>query len=296
MAFRTVKSLLLVVGAAVAGATVVYLLAGGLPKYETEGLAQDAEHSVDADVKLPPSEAVRVNELASPPPVRFGKEAASVVSNVSNKAVAADDALMDEVIGEILEAISEAKKSKDSRRLLELVGKLSALGYGSASKRYGSGGGAASLKRSVLEALALAGPEGAVRAAEFVNDTDVSIARSATQIVFDSLMDISLGDSARAEIVIAAAAEMTDMYNVMRLTQEINARMRNSEAVKTIKAISKSGTPEAQEQLIRVMQSLTGDTSISDVSQLDGWFQEVGDQHDADKRYGGIKIPQSTGK
>lgn len=242
--------------------------------------------------KALPSVSVKSEKLVQPVrtvPMPTGRTLADVVGVETNAlelvGADSDEALLNEVVEQLLNELSAAMQSGDAKRILEIIGKLKSIAYGARSSRYGRGGGAVSLKHRILDALALAGPLGVGEVIDFLGDSEPVIAQTATDLLFKSLQDISIGDRVRAEIVVAAAEEMTDENRILRLYQEF-IKMRHSVGVEALMAISTSGTAEAKAQLSKLISTFTRDISITDVSQLEAWLAENPDSNRDEWFYG----------
>jgi len=203
-----------------------------------------------------------------------------------------DEKLMNEIIEGLLTELAMAKASGNAEKIRELVKKLKSLDYGSKTSRFGRGAGAAALKLQVLGALAGAGPAGLIEVVDFIGDSELPIVQRATDILFENLQDVSLGDADRAEIVIAASEEMTNENNLRRLYQEF-INMRHSVGSAALIEISKSGTAEAKSMLPNAISAFTGDTSIGDASQLDDWLDNNPDS-DRDEWFYGPKTSKDN--
>lgn len=197
-----------------------------------------------------------------------------------------DDALLDEVVKELMVELDDAVKRKDFKIVLALVDKLRSLNYGSLAK--GSAGrGSSSVKRKVLEALAEAGPAGIEQVIDLLGDADVSIAQQANELLFETLKDLSLGDYRRAEIVSAAAEEMTDRASIERLYQEM-IKLRPTVRYETLLHIGAEGTPEAKELLARQISLLAQNPEITTPEQLKECQSDIKDPEMANMIYGPI--------
>ena len=197
-----------------------------------------------------------------------------------------DDALLDEVVKELMVELDDAVKRRDFKTVLALVDKLRSLNYGSLAK--GSAGrGSSSVKRKVLEALAEAGPAGVEQVIDLLGDSDAAIAQEANELLFKALMDLSLGDYRRAEIVSAAAGEMTDRASIQRLYQEM-IKLRPTVRYETLLHIGAEGTAEAKELLARQISLLAQNPEITTPEQLKECQADIRDPEMANLFYGPI--------
>jgi len=208
-----------------------------------------------------------------------------VASVAATPAEEEDDRLMNEVVKELMEQLTEACKSRDYKRVLALADKLRALNYGAGTRL--SSACASSVKRSVLAALADVGASAIDQIADLVNDSDPVVAQDATSLIFKTLGSLAIGDYQRADIVVEVATEMKDDASLTRLYNEF-VKMRHSVGADALLRISNSGTPEAREQLPRVISAFTGDITITSVDQLGEWLDENPDSGWDDHRYGPI--------
>ena len=200
-----------------------------------------------------------------------------------------DDALLDKVVEDLVVQLSAAIRDRNGNRVLELVRRLKAINYGGLSANGRVRGNASSAKLRILQELAGAGPEAVGAIMDLLSDPEPSVAESAKELLFGKLNDISLNDSARAELVTAAAQELTDTLSIQRLYVEF-IKMRPSVGVGAFTEILSSGTDEAKAILPRIMANFTADSTVSTVGDLKEWLQGHGDPEDADRRYGGIKL------
>jgi len=296
---RTSKKIWAILAAS--GATVVASV--GVCVYV---LMQDASRADDADLSMSSEsravavradEAVRVG-VGSTSERAWAGEASEGSKDGTDASVAAgpteeeDERLMNEVVKELMAQLTEACKSRDYKRVLALADKLRALNYG-ATRR--SSARASSTKRAVLTALSELGAAGIGPIIDLVGDSDPFIAKEATSLVFEALLDLSLNDHMRADIVVATCEEMTDPNSLARLYTEF-IRMRHSVGADALSRIAVGGTEEAKAELPRVIGAFTSNLEITEVSQLNDWLQENPDSPNDEWYYGPIVKDASSAK
>lgn len=221
-------------------------------------------------IPLAKGQAKTATRIQVSPRVEAEPEAKKIQTDAESAQRLADDQeekLLDQVTKELLVALDEAVKRGDLKMIIALADKLRAMNYGASS----GGGGFSSVKRKILEALADAGISGLGPVIDLLGDQDSLIAQSATDILFKSLRSAGVNDYQRADIVTAAAEEVTDPQTMVRLFNEF-MRMRHSVGVAAFKQIETSGTDAAKAQLARAISAFTGNSEISAVNQLDEWI------------------------
>ena len=187
-----------------------------------------------------------------------------------------DQKLLDEVTRGLIAEIEDAMKRRNAQSFLALAEKLRKLGYGSMD---GGGSAVSSVKHRILTAAAEIGPEAVAAVLDLLGDPDPTIAAEAQKDLFEILQDVSIGDFQRAEIITAAAEELTDSYALTRLLQQCVNRLRNSVKVATVRQIEATGTTEAKARLPWVISAMTGESTTTQTSQLDSWLEENPDQN-----------------
>lgn len=266
----------LFVGAACVGLSVLVAVGTRLALNAVWTIELDSDAAADRPLKIPEksdvptkTEAVSVRTVSTArvPAPTVTKEPSSPKSEAGE-----EDRQLNEVVEQLLEELSLAQNDGNKDRILDLIGKLRSITYGSKSPTSLSGGRMASVKRAVLAALSNLGAAGLDQVLALVNDPDVTIAQTATDLVFKSLQDLSLGDYKRADIVVAASAELTDTSSILKLYQEF-IKMRHSVGVETLTAIAKSGTPEAKAILPNTISAFTRDVTITEADQLADWLK-----------------------
>lgn len=193
------------------------------------------------------------------------------------------DELYERTVVELLSAIEGAIASHDHSRLRQLVDRYRQLASGSLA----SGGRrlSAATKRRLLDAFGGLGFDGLDLVIDNLGDPDPMIVSDATAKIFDMLRDPALGDYKRAEIVVAAAGEMSQRSSLVRLFNEF-IRMRNSVSVEALSQIYSIGTPEAKNLLPRTMGAVTGNVETQTPQQLNEWLEQNPDPPEADRIYG----------
>lgn len=206
--------------------------------------------------------------------------------------------LVDQVIGELLAELKTAVRDKDKRRLRGLMKQI----LEKCTPRTGmfaKAAGVSSARRRILEALkeelGEGGPAVVEQIIDFVNDPEPEVADLAKSMLFDSLHDLSLGDYKRAEIVTAAAEELTDRSSIDRLYREF-VKFRPSVAVQTAIQIGTTGTDAAKDGLSAVLGNIVSDGSVNSVDKLRDYLKDVStadmDPENADEIFGPIILEQ----
>lgn len=228
---------------------------------------------------------VRQSSTLPRTPIAQSPKAAEAQSAARDDGELSDAALMDKVVDELMCALDEAIARKDFKTVLALADKLRALNYGRlADGRTARSAG--SIKLKLLAALLEEGSAAGVGVAiDLLGDANQAVAESAESLLFKSLRDRSLGDYRRAEIVTAAAGELTNTLSLNKLFNEF-IKMRHSVGTGALIEISQSGTEEAKAILPRVVGAFTGDTRISTVDELNAWLADNPDKAIDDSFYG----------
>ena len=190
-----------------------------------------------------------------------------------------DEKLFNEVMQGLLAELDLASRKKDFKSVCRLVERLRSLNYGNVAVGRGGGHLVVSVKRKILDALADGGYAVAEQVVAFLDDPEPEIAQSATDLIFKTLNDLSLGDYKRAEIVSAAAGELTDKMAIIRLYQEF-AKLRPTVARDTLLQISDHGTDSAKEFLPNAISALAADPTITTGEQLREVGNEIEDPED----------------
>lgn len=217
-----------------------------------------------------PSVAKNGRSSQSIPPPKVLRERQIGKTAETMESAETDDKLLDAVMKELLTELSVARKSGKMPEMLALINKIRSLNYGLRDGSPSSRGIARLVKRKVLECLDGVGLAGLEAVLDLVGDPEPDVSATAKNEVFDSLLDLSLGDAERAEIVVAAAAEMTDSTSLNRLYHEFT-RMRPTVGKGALLQIGATGTPEAREILPRVIGAFTGDVTVKTAEQLRAW-------------------------
>ena len=195
--------------------------------------------------------------------------------------------LLDKVVADLLTEIGAASRAGDKKTVLALVEKLRSLKYGREieGKSSSHGSSVGYVKQKILECLGPLGVDAIEPIVEFLGDENPQVVATAEELLFQSLMDVSLGDYNRADIVTSAAEEMTDTDSLVRLFQEF-LKMRHSVGVEALAQICKTGTPEAKAEVQRAMRAFTGDVTITSPDQLAEWLEDHPDSVIDDWYYG----------
>lgn len=147
------------------------------------------------------------------------------------------------------------------------------------------------LRRKLVEALGWFGAEGMPEIVDFLGDENQEVAEAAIEQFELALEDVTLGDRARAEIVVMASKALHDRDALERIFMEISI-MRNSVAVPTIVEICRTGTEEARDLMPETISFVTGtdEGEIVTVEDMEKWLGENPDGEDDEDLYGPMDV------
>lgn len=202
---------------------------------------------------------------------------------------AAAAAELDETVEKLLKELDELLASRDYEGARRKLRQLRGMGFGEKTGGKGARSGVAAAKRRVLESLGSCGFETAHDVIDFLGDSDPMIANEARNTLFETLRDMSLGDRRRAEIVTAAAEEMTDSYSLTRLFQQFK-RMRHSVGVEALAKVAATGSEEARAKIPDAIVTFTADKNVTTVEQLREWLVDNPDAAVDDWYYGPVVV------
>jgi hypothetical protein len=147
------------------------------------------------------------------------------------------------------------------------------------------------LRRKLVEALGWFGAEGMPEIVDFLGDENQEVAEAAIEQFELALEDITLGDRARAEIVVMASKALHDHDALERIFMEIS-NMRNSVAIPTLVEICQTGTEEARDLMPETIPFVTGtdEGEIATVEDMEKWLSENPDGEDDEDLYGPMDV------
>ena len=147
------------------------------------------------------------------------------------------------------------------------------------------------LRRKLVEALGWFGAEGMPEIVDFLGDENSEVAEAAIEQFELALEDITLGDRARAEIVVMASKALHDHDALERIFMEIS-NMRNSVAIPTLVEICQTGTEEARDLMPETIPFVTGtdEGEIATVEDMEKWLGENPDGEDDEDLYGPMDV------
>lgn len=250
---------------------------------------KSSERKLVARVQQETAKATRAVSLVSPrvPGVErpVAEKLGAGVLSLSNelaqaKLEAADDKLIDEVIQGLISAIDEAARTKNFARVMALLDMIREAKITAGGRGGGGSNRVTSLKKKILEALGVLGPDGAERALDFVGDADPEVAQSAQDLFFKAIRDPSLGDYKLAELIVAAAAEFNDPESAGLLYQNIQVRMRPTVGAKTLLQLADVGTDAVKATLPENIAAFVIDANIDSPEKLRASMNEIVDPED----------------
>lgn len=147
------------------------------------------------------------------------------------------------------------------------------------------------MRRKLVEALGWFGAEGMPEIVDFLGDENPEVAEAAIEQFELALEDVTLGDRARAEIVVMASKALHDRDALERIFMEISI-MRNSVAVPTMVEICRTGTEEARDLMPETISFVTGtdEGEIVTVEDMEKWLGENPDGEDDEDLYGPMDV------
>ena len=223
----------------------------------------------------------RVPRAERPDVEKSGADVQSLSNELAQaKLETADDKLMDEVIQGLISAIDEAVRAKNFARVLALLDMIREAKITAGGSGGGGSSRVASLKKKILEAFGVLGPDGAERALDFVSDADPEVAQSAQDLFFKAIRDPSLGDYKLADLIVAAASEFNDAYSASRLYQNIQVRMRPTVGAKTLLQFADVGTDAVKAALPENIAAFVIDASVDSPEKLRAIMDEIVDPTD----------------
>lgn len=238
---------------------------------------EKAAKEVQTAVRVSP----RVPGVERPVAEKLGAGVLSLSNELAQaKLEAADDKLIDEVIQGLISAIDEAAHTKNFARVMALLDMIREAKITAGGRGGGGSNRVTSLKKKILEALGVLGPDGAERALDFVGDANPEVAQSAQDLFFKAIRDPSLGDYKLADLIVAAASELNDAYSASRLYQNIQVRMRPTVGAKTLLQLADVGTDAVKAALPENIAAFVIDASVDSPEKLRAIMDEIVDPTD----------------
>lgn len=145
------------------------------------------------------------------------------------------------------------------------------------------------MRRKLVEALGWFGADGMPEIVDFLGDENPEVVEAATAQFELALEDITLGDRARAQIVVMASKALHDSDALERIFMEIS-NMRNSVAAPTIVDICQFGTEEAKALMPETIEFVTGEDNIQTVEDIEKWLAENPDGEYDEELYGPMDL------
>ena len=208
------------------------------------------------------------------------------------KMIEIDDEEMDELTDlakKLLVSLQAALDAEDFEQIKSILAMIEHSPKGVLSKT--ANGLPVYLRRKLVEALGWFGAEGMPEIVDFLGDENSEVAEAAIEQFELALEDITLGDRARAEIVVMASKALHDRDALERIFMEISA-MRNSVAVSTMVEICQTGTEEARDLMPETIPFVTGtdEGEIATVEDMEKWLDENPDGEDDEDLYGPMDV------
>lgn len=199
--------------------------------------------------------------------------------------------LLNEEQRKLLEEIRKALREDDFRQLMKLVHRLQ-------SSDEWPDGIPKAIKMAALKALGWYGGKTLPEVVGFLADLDREVVDLASSYWDDAIAeldhDVDLKDAAGnvkeagiATNIKSASRVVNDPETMESILSEIQASLRHSVAVETVKDILKNGNETAKEKISAAIEDLTGSEEIKTAEQLDEWLRQNPDDPDDDFMYGG---------
>ena len=191
----------------------------------------------------------------------------------------------------LLEEIRRALREDDFRQLMKLVHRLQ-------SSDEWPDGIPKAIKMAALKALGWYGGKTLPEVVGFLADLDREVVDLASSYWDDAIAeldhDVDLKDAAGnvkeagiATNIKSASRVVNDPETMESILSEIQASLRHSVAVDTVKDILQNGNAVAKEKIMAAIEDLTGSEEIKTAEQLDEWLKKNPDDPDDDFMYGG---------
>ena len=191
----------------------------------------------------------------------------------------------------LLEEIRRALREDDFRQLMKLVHRLQ-------SSDEWPDGIPKAIKMAALKALGWYGGKTLPEVVGFLADLDREVVAQASSYWDDAIAeldhDVDLKDAAGnvkeagiATNIKSASRVVSDPETMESILSEIQASLRHSVAVETVKDILQNGNSVAKEKIMSAIEDLTGSEEIKTAEQLDEWLKKNPDDPDDDFMYGG---------
>ena len=191
----------------------------------------------------------------------------------------------------LLEEIRKALREDDFRQLMKLVHRLQ-------SSDEWPDGIPKAIKMAALKALGWYGGKTLPEVVGFLADLDREVVDLASSYWDDAIAeldhDVDLMDAAGnvkeagiATNIKSASRVVNDPETMESILSEIQASLRHSVAVDTVKDILQNGNAVAKEKIVSAIEDLTGSEEIKTAEQLDEWLKRNPDDPDDDFMYGG---------
>lgn len=208
------------------------------------------------------------------------------------KMIEIDDEEMDELTDlakKLLVSLQAALDAEDFEQIKSILAMIEHSPKGVLSKT--ANGLPVYLRRKLVEALGWFGAEGMPEIVDFLGDENSEVAEAAIEQFELALEDITLGDRARAEIVVMASKALHDHDALERIFMEIS-NMRNSVAIPTLVEICQTGTEEARDLMPETIPFVTGtdEGEIATVEDMEKWLDENPDGEDDEDLYGPMDV------
>lgn len=213
---------------------------------------------------------------------------------------AQEEAELTELQKKIISDIQEALDEEDLATLTEVVSRLQEqIARAEANVRPGAGRAelaahiAACVPKSIrmkaIEALGWFGAEALPELVGYMADPDPEVVQYTYAQFEQAIMDITLSDRDRADIVVMASRVLSDQVTLDNMMMQI-FDMRHSVALGTILEVAEVGTPEASGKMTEVMELYTGEKGIKTEKQAAAWLEENPDGEFDEDFYGGWKM------
>jgi len=201
-----------------------------------------------------------------------------------------EDEEMDELTDlarKLLVSLQAALDAEDFKQIQSILAMIENSPKGVLSKK--ANGIPVYMRKKIVEAAGWFGSSGMPEIVDFLGDENPEVVEAAMAQFELALEDVSLGDRARAEIVVMASKALHDNDALERIFMEIS-NMRNSVAAPTIVDICQFGTEEAKALMPETIEFVTGEDNIQTVEDIEKWLAENPDGEYDEELYGPMDL------
>ena len=187
----------------------------------------------------------------------------------------------------LLVSLQAALDAEDLKQIQSIIAMIENSPKGVLSKK--ANGIPVYMRRKIVEAVGWFGSSGMPEIVDFLGDENPEVVEAAMAQFELALEDVSLGDRARAEIVVMASKALHDSDALERIFMEIS-NMRNSVAAQTLVDVCQFGTDEAKAFMPETIEFITGEDNIVTVDDLQHWLDNNPDGPDDEDLYGPMDL------